>query len=513
MTAGLRFGRYEALFRVAQGGMAEVFAARIRGEAGFERLVAVKRMLPHLAGDERFVNMFLDEARLAAPLSSPHVVATLDLGRDDEGSPYIVLELVVGASLGALVSRARSSGAPLPLPVALEVLSQTALGLHHAHEARTASGTPLAIVHRDVSPQNVLVGASGTVKVSDFGIAKAAMARLTQTAHGSIKGKIAYLSPEQANAGPVDRRSDVYSLGVVAWEVLAGRRFRRAASDLELLAEVRRPMPAPRLSEVRADLPATLVDAIARALAIDPNHRWSSAGELAEALRTTIPKVDPTWAGPVALARWMRADPPSALLKLEARLREASDEGTSEGLGTDPAFTPADSSPAGATPRSEERSEDALPRSEPVEVVEESTKLLPTPSEVGVAPADVSPAPAPRRAGVWVVAGALATAALGAVITLIVVSDAPEPLPSRAVPPEEVQIPVTTASESPPAVADAPPPEPVPPPQESVVEEEPAATPEAPPARRRRRPPSEPAPRVDRRGPLDLSAFDRGAGR
>ncbi|MCA9610726.1 MAG: serine/threonine protein kinase, partial [Myxococcales bacterium] len=202
--SGMRFGRYEALFRVAQGGMAEVFAGRIRAEAGFERLVAVKRMLPHLAADERFVGMFLDEARLAAAVSSSHVVPTLDLGRDAQGSPYIVLQLVVGASLSQLMQRAVTLGPLVPLPVALEILAQTGLGLHHAHEALTASGEPLALVHRDVSPQNILVSASGAVLVSDFGIAKGAIARLADTNTGGLKGKLAYLSPEQARGDEVD---------------------------------------------------------------------------------------------------------------------------------------------------------------------------------------------------------------------------------------------------------------------------------------------------------------------
>jgi serine/threonine protein kinase len=480
----LRFGRYEALFRVAQGGMAEVFAARIRGEAGFERLVAVKRMLPHLAGDERFVNMFLDEARLAAPLASPHVVSTLDLGRDEEGSPYIVLELVVGASLAALLNRAGTRGAPIPVPVALEILAQTALGLHHAHEALAPSGAPLAIVHRDVSPQNVIVGTSGTVKVSDFGIAKAAIARLTHTAHGSIKGKIAYLSPEQANARAVDRRSDVYALGVVAWEVLAGRRL-HDARDAELLGRVRRPQTAPLLSSIRGDLPASLVSAVARALAIDPDARWSTAGELAEVLRTHIAAFDPTWAGPPALARWLRADPPSALTALESRLREASDgtgnEGTEPGAGRQPTEVLAEETSDTPAPRASE--------------LEEATKVLPAP-------------PRARAFAPWI-AVAAGVLGLGAVAVVALSSSPMTPLPAPpAVLAEEVPLPQPAAHE-PPAIEPAAIQPPIASPEPIAPAETPAVEPPAPRAR--------PRPRVrtpvDPRAPLDMGAFDRGAAR
>src|SRR5262249_23151869 len=158
-------GRYELLFRLATGGMAEVYAGRIRGEAGFEKLVAIKRMLPHLARDAHFVDMFLDEARLAANVASPHVVQTLDLGRADDGSLFLVLELVVGVSLSLLLSTCRRRGIYVPLPIALEVAAQAAQGLDDAHEAVTPTGVHLGIVHRDVSPQNLLVGIDGRTRV------------------------------------------------------------------------------------------------------------------------------------------------------------------------------------------------------------------------------------------------------------------------------------------------------------------------------------------------------------
>ncbi|NCQ62094.1 MAG: serine/threonine protein kinase, partial [Myxococcales bacterium] len=186
-----QMGRYEMLFRIASGGMAEVWAARVRGEAGFQKLVAIKRMLPNLAEDEDFVAMFLDEARVAANIASPHVVQTLDLGRDDEGALYIVMELIVGVTLGRVLKAATKARRVVPLGMGVELLAQSAHGLHDAHEASTPLGEHLEIVHRDISPQNILLGVDGRARITDFGVAKAVM-RLTQTDAGRIKGKFAY---------------------------------------------------------------------------------------------------------------------------------------------------------------------------------------------------------------------------------------------------------------------------------------------------------------------------------
>lgn len=220
----LRFGRYEVLFRIAAGGMAEVYAARMMGEGGFEKPVALKRMLPTLAEDERFVEMFLDEGKLAAHISSPHVVQTLDLGRAEDDSLYLVMELVVGVSLAALVRAVLRSKSQLPAAVAVEILSQAAAGLHDAHEARTMYGQPLEIVHRDISPQNILVDVSGRVRITDFGVARA-LERATHTQSGEVKGKIGYFAPEQVRGKNVDRRTDIFAMGICAWETIAGQRL------------------------------------------------------------------------------------------------------------------------------------------------------------------------------------------------------------------------------------------------------------------------------------------------
>ncbi|MDQ3036231.1 MAG: serine/threonine protein kinase, partial [Myxococcota bacterium] len=278
------YGRYEPLFRIASGGMAEVYAARVRGEAGFEKLVALKRMLPHLCDDERFVTMFLDEGRLAANISSPHVVSTLDLGRASDQSLYLVMELVIGATLHSLARNAIKTTAAVPVPIAIEVIAQAARGLHDAHEARTPLGEPLGIVHRDVSPQNILVGVDGRVRITDFGVARA-MLRHTKTTTGELKGKFGYFSPEQCADVRVDRRSDVFSLGIVGWEILAGRRLFHAENPLAILEQVAN-APIPDVRSIRPEVTPALAAIIARALDRDPGRRWATAGELERAIRT-----------------------------------------------------------------------------------------------------------------------------------------------------------------------------------------------------------------------------------
>jgi len=274
------FGPYEIVARVAAGGMAEVFAARSRDPGGIEKLVAIKRLLDHLVDEQRFVEMFLDEARIAANIHSPHCVETLDLGRAEDGLPYLVMELVVGAPLSRLAARVN---APWPVTMAAVLLAEAAEGLHDAHEARDASGTELHIVHRDVSPQNVLVGIDGRVRIADFGVARAVM-RITKTKTGQIKGKLGYFSPEQAVGSEVDRRSDVFSLGIVAWELLAGKRLFRAKQLLDVYKKIVLE-DVQSLAEVAPHVPAGLVDAVMCALKRNPAERFPDAASFADALR------------------------------------------------------------------------------------------------------------------------------------------------------------------------------------------------------------------------------------
>ncbi|MCA9601821.1 MAG: serine/threonine protein kinase, partial [Myxococcales bacterium] len=318
-----RFGRYEALLRIGRGGMAEVFAGRVRGEAGFQKLVAVKRMLPHLADDEKFAAMFLDEARLAANISSPHVVSTLDLGRSEDGSLYLVMELIIGVTLSSLLRNAAKGAKQIPVGVAVEILAQAAQGLHDAHEARTPAGTPLGIVHRDVSPQNVLIGADGRARITDFGVARA-MLRRTDTTTGELKGKLAYFSPEQVSDDHIDRRSDVFALGIVAWETLTGRRLFKAENPLALLDRITN-MPIPSVTKFHADVPAEVDAVVQKALERDREKRFASTQDfsnaLREAARQTLPLPDRS-----VMSAFVQEAAGDRLKRMEESIRVALDD-------------------------------------------------------------------------------------------------------------------------------------------------------------------------------------------
>jgi hypothetical protein len=320
---GLDFGRYRPLFKLASGGMAEVYAGLQTGEAGFTKVVAIKRMHAHLGQDEHFVTMFLDEARLAAAIRSPHVVSTVDVGRSGDGTPYLVMDLVIGVNLAELIVGALRAGQPMPRALGIEVLAQTALGLHDAHTATDPGGHPLGIIHRDVSPQNVLVGVDGLARLTDFGVAHA-LFRRTESEAGELKGKFAYFSPEQAFARPLDCRSDVFALAVVAWEFLAGQRLFRDPQGGAAVLELIKHKPIPRLSQVRPDLPPALVEVVARGLERDPARRFATAHDMALALRAAegggshVPSRHD-------VARFLRSICGESIGRLEARLRAATE--------------------------------------------------------------------------------------------------------------------------------------------------------------------------------------------
>src|SRR5215831_509217 len=229
---GKRLGKFEILALLALGGTAEIYLARIAGAGGFEKFVVVKCLHDHLADDVEFVKMFLDEARLAAHLDHSNIVQTMELG-EHEGRYYMVMEFLAGLSLAMIVRRVaeRLPSTRLPVPLVLNILAQASAGLHYAHE-KTANGKALNIVHRDISPQNLVISFEGVVKLVDFGIAKAEL-RETRTRSGTIKGKFAYMSPEQCVANNVDRRTDVFALGVITHELLTGRRLFKKPSPYE----------------------------------------------------------------------------------------------------------------------------------------------------------------------------------------------------------------------------------------------------------------------------------------
>jgi serine/threonine protein kinase len=294
-------GRYEILRRIAKGGMAELYLARQKGIEGFEKLVVLKRILPELAGDAEFVGMFLDEARLAAGLHHSNVVQVYDIGSADDGY-FFAMEYLHGEDLRFVMRSVESAGETVPLPHALSIGLGVCAGLHYAHERTGADGRPLGIVHRDVSPHNVFVTWDGGVKVLDFGIAKAAR-RLSETRTGALKGKIQYMSPEQCTADPLDRRSDVFAIGILLWELAVGRRLYSGKSDLAIMKLITE-REAPNAGSV-SNCPRELSLVIAKALARRPQDRFQTA----EALQLALEELarDARLAlSPVGLSHWIK---------------------------------------------------------------------------------------------------------------------------------------------------------------------------------------------------------------
>jgi eukaryotic-like serine/threonine-protein kinase len=277
-----RVDRYELVGELASGGMATVFLARLTGVGGFQRFVAMKRLHPHLANEKEFVEMFLDEARIAARIHHPNVVPILEVGASPVGY-YLVMEYIEGDTLARLLARAAQRGKRLPIPIALRIALDTLSGLHAAHELRDDSGSPINLVHRDVSPQNVLVGVDGIARITDFGVARAA-SRLTATRVGQLKGKIAYMAPEQA-AGEesLDRRADVFAAGIVIWEALAAKRLFKAENEAATLSRVMSE-PVPPLSVIVPGLSVQLSGVVMRALERDPNRRFATCAQFGDAL-------------------------------------------------------------------------------------------------------------------------------------------------------------------------------------------------------------------------------------
>ncbi|MFH1811176.1 MAG: protein kinase [Pseudomonadota bacterium] len=274
------FGKYELLKKVGSGGMGELYLARLSGIEGFEKLLVIKRILPQLIEADRaatFVDMFLEEARLAARLSHPNIVQIHDLGRIDE-LYYIAMEYVHGVDLRRLLRRAQQRGTALPLEHVVKIGCFMCEALGYAHELRDSSGQPLRLVHRDVSPHNVLVAFDGGVKLTDFGIAKVA-SREMRTKAGTLKGKLRYMSPEQAQGNELDRRSDLFALGVILFELTTGQRPFDGKTEFDILeAIVRRDPPDP--GTLVEGYPAALAQILKRVLVKDPAQRFQTALEL-----------------------------------------------------------------------------------------------------------------------------------------------------------------------------------------------------------------------------------------
>lgn len=274
-----KIGRYDVIGRLAMGGMAEIFLARESGPQTVERHVVVKRVLPHVAEDARASDMFVHEARLCMNLSHPNICPIYEFG-DAGGSFFLAMEWVRGVSLRELLDRVKG---PLPIPLLVRVFADIAAALHHAHTRTDASGQPLSIVHRDVTPENIMIGFDGVPKLLDFGVAKAATQK-HKTEAGNLKGKFAYISPEQYQGHALDGRSDVFSLGVCMYEALTGKNIYDRASEYETVAAIVLDPEVPSVRESRADVPDELDAIVRRAMAKERDERTGSADAVQEAL-------------------------------------------------------------------------------------------------------------------------------------------------------------------------------------------------------------------------------------
>jgi serine/threonine protein kinase len=396
-------GRYELVRPIAKGGMATVYLARVVGEGGFERLVALKLMHPHIANDPDFVSMFLDEARLAARIRHPNVVPTLAVERSNDGL-FLVMEFVDGHPLQGVIRTLARERRTFPTDIALRVMIDTLEGLHAAHELADENGEPLRLVHRDVSPHNVLLGKDGVSRITDFGGAHA-RARLTSTEGASLKGKVAYLSPEQITTGAMDRRADLFAAGIVMWEMLALRRLFRGETEGQTLGMILQgARQAPH--QVRPDVPELVSRVCMKALAVDPNARFQTALEMIEALEAAAAAAGISVAKPRAVGAFVSE------LPVPTPSVDGSKLPSSSGIST-------------------------LGRA-----------AMPSAASAEMPMVASTPAPLPRRRGAWVALGVVAVLAVAAV-GIAAAMRSPVSAGPAAAAPSELPLPPPSASAEP----------------------------------------------------------------
>ncbi|MBI3994506.1 MAG: protein kinase [Nitrospirae bacterium] len=282
MNTPVHFGKYLLIDKVGTGGMAELFMAKQSGLKGFEKVMAIKRILPHLTEDAEFISMFVNEAKLAALLTHQNIVQIFDLGHI-ENAFFIAMEYVMGRDLRTILHRAKSLNQPMSVGHALLIISKVCAGLDYAHRKKDLSGRELNIVHRDISPQNILVSYEGEVKLVDFGIAKAA-SQSSETRTGILKGKLSYMAPEQARGREVDRRADIFAIGIVLYEMLTGHKLFKGDNDFNTLEKVREAKVEPPPTSLNKEVAPELEAIILKALAKEPEDRFQSAAELQTAL-------------------------------------------------------------------------------------------------------------------------------------------------------------------------------------------------------------------------------------
>lgn len=335
LAPGVVLGRYELLLPIASGGMATVWVARSKGTRGFSKTVAVKTILPNLSDDPTFEQMFLDEASIASKIQHPNVAQIIDLGEQDE-ILYLAMEWVDGESLSTLSKFAKKDGNDIPMRIGLKIIAQACAGIHAAHELRDDDDRHLMLVHRDVSPQNILISSSGIVKIVDFGVAKA-LGRTGETSAGQLKGKVPFMSPEQAKGGQVDRRTDIFALGIILYRITTGVHPFLDDTDIKTMRNIisRPPMP-PRVKNPQ--LPVELERVILKALQKDPAKRYATAAEM----ETDIEAVLSANGGPCPLdevGTFVRASLGERDRKRRAAVRDAALK-MDEGSNTDPSRAP-----------------------------------------------------------------------------------------------------------------------------------------------------------------------------
>jgi TonB family protein len=436
-----RFGQYELLERIASGGMAELFRARRSGVEGFQKIVAIKKILPHIADNDEFITMLADEAKVAAQLNHPNIVHIYDLGKIESGGYFIAMEYVEGTDLRTVLRSGRELGMSLPIPLAVYVASKVASALDYAHRRRDSRGEELRIVHRDVSPQNILISHEGEIKLCDFGIAKADR-KVSRTESGSLKGKLQYMSPEQAWGKSIDHRSDLFSLGAVLHEMLTGERLFRGDSDMTVLELVRKADVAPP-SRINPDVPIALDQLVMKALAREPEDRYGTGSELLRDLESIVYSYTPA-PGSADVAIYLN------------RLREARAVSPAGDVSAPPPTVPPEKpamppTGAAAPPVALDAREAATPAPTPVPSVE----TAPEPAEVfgSFSAAQVD---SERKGRLPLYAGLAAVVVIGGALALVLGRNGTGPPPAPAPTPAPAEAIAPPAADPLPVPADTP---------------------------------------------------------
>ena len=411
LTAGQVLGRYELLLPIAKGGMASVWAARMRGTRGFQKMVAIKTMLPGLVDDLHFERMFLDEASLASQVRHPHVIEILDLGEVDR-ILYLVMEWVDGEPLNIIMKYAATRGG-IPLAIAVSITAQACRGLHAAHELRDENGTLVGLVHRDVSPQNVLLTYEGVVKVVDFGVAKATGRASSDTEAGQLKGKIAYMSPEQLRGERIDRRTDVFAMGILLYMMTTGTHPFRGDDQSQTIRRISDDEPVTPPSAIVPGYPAGLEAVVLQSLAKDASKRYPTANDMLIGLTRALPtSMRPSTDEEVA--EFLRALLPDRLEKRKSLIKGALEAADRREAGKSSPRLPEDSPDEAPTVL------EGLVSSREVTPSAESQQSLPGPSSREPLPVARDSRRAPDRNRARTALSAALIAALGIIVALLI---------------------------------------------------------------------------------------------